>query len=338
MIMRSILIFLCMLPLLLIGQEKAIVKEIEKAVSVDVNQDDSGQRDVKIISSSNGEEKVIQWKDNGTIPEDIKAQLKAEGIDLNILESTKEMIGEDVNIHIDRKEMTAPKKVIIKMIEDDGDTEIIEWNGEENMPEEMQIILQEHDIDIEKMGDDTHVKKARIKMIKKEGKEKYKTAMSDGQKKNRVQKQKYRTITINENGNEEVKEWNSDGNNISILKDGDHKEIRIGNSNDDENIFIVKRNRKKLPEVYMGTQLSSSAIEGALVEDIMDNGPASKSNLMKGDVIQKVNGARIKSPDDLFDLLSYYEPTDLIELTIRRDSKEEKVTLELGKRPKTVKF
>ena len=38
--------------------------------------------------------------------------------------------------------------------------------------------------------------------------------------------------------------------------------------------------------------------------------------------------------DDLLDLLSFYEPTDEVELTISRDGKEKNITLELGKRPK----
>lgn len=329
--MRSILFMLCLLPLVAISQEKAVVKE--KEVSVEVSQDDNSNRDVTITSSTNGNEKVIQWKDNGTIPEDIKAQLIEAGIDLNILDSTEEMIGEDVEIHIDRKEMTSPKNVVIKMIEDEGDSQVMEWNRDGKMPKEMRDLLEEHDIDIEKMDNDSQVKKTRIKVIKKESQEKHKKAKSEGRKMNKVQKQKFRTVTIDKDGNQEVKEWKIDGENMKLHSKGNNKKIWIADGNDQENILIMEGRRERSSDAYLGAHISSSKSEGALVEDLAENGPASKSNLKKGDIIQKVNGARVKSPDDLLDLLSYYEPSDHVDLTVSRDGKEEKVTLKLGKRP-----
>lgn len=335
--MKSILFVLCLLPLLVLGQETTIVKEVEKSVSVDVNKSDNGERDIKIVSSTNGDKKVFQWKDDGNIPADIKSQLEAEGIDIHILDRTENIAGEDVDIHIDRKEMTSPKKVVIKMIEDEGDTKVMEWDGDGDMPSEMQELLDEHDISIESLGNDEQVKKTQIKMIKKESKKKSKRAKEQGRKMNKAQKQKYRTVTIDDNGNQEVKEWESEGNQIKIHKNGDHKMIWIGENGENgenEDIFVMNGNRNRSSDAYMGAAISSSETEGAIIEEITENGPAANSNLKKGDVIQKVNGARIKSMEDLLDLLSYYEPTDQIELTFSREGKEEKVTLKLGKRPK----
>ena len=332
--MKSIIYVLCILPLFAFSQKTTIVKEIEKTVSVDVNKDDKGQRDVKIVSSTNGNEKVFQWKDDGNIPTDIKSQLEAEGIDIHILDRTEEITGEDVDIHIDRKEMSSPKKVVIKMIEDEGDTQVMEWNGDGEIPSEMQDLLEEHDIDIESLANDDQVKKAQIKVIKKESKQKSKRAKEHGRKMNKSQKHKYRTVTIDDDGNQKVKEWENDGGDLKIHKNGDHQMIWIGDDSENDNIFVMKGGRKRSSDSYIGAAISTSETEGANIEDISENGPAAKSNLRKGDIIQKFNGARIKSMDDLMDLLSYYEPTDQIELTISREGKEEKVTLKLGKRPK----
>jgi len=333
--MRSIIFILCLLPFLAFGQGTTIVKEIEKEVSVDVSQDDNGRRDVKVTSSTNGDEKVFEWKDNGTIPEDVKAQLISEGIDINILDGAEKIINEDVEIHIDRKEMTSPKNVVIKMIEDEGDTQVLEWNGDGEMPKEMQVLLEEHDINIEEMGDDSQIKKSQIKMIKKERKEKLKKVKAQGRSINDSQKKKYRIVTIDDEENKEVNEWEGDGEeDLKLHKEGDHTMMWISDKGEDENLFVMKGGRKRSSDAYMGAHISSSEEGGALVEEIAENGPASNSELKKGDLIKKVNGARVKSMDDLLDLLSFYEPNDEIEFTISRNGKEEKITIELGKRPK----
>jgi S1-C subfamily serine protease len=57
-----------------------------------------------------------------------------------------------------------------------------------------------------------------------------------------------------------------------------------------------------------GHTFSSSESADTLVEDLVENGPTSKSNLEKGNIIQEVNVTGVKPSGELLKLLSYYAP------------------------------
>jgi hypothetical protein len=303
--------------------EKHVVEK-KKTVTVDVSKEGKSDRKVKIVTGEDGEQKVIEWMDKGTIPDDIQRQLDEEGIDIDMLNGGNEM------------EVT---------IDDREDIIEIEWDGQGEMPAELMKLKDEHDIDIEEYIEGENGEK-KIIMIKKR-------SISEGPHKihkSVIKDQKFKMITIDDKGNENVIEWNGDGDMPEELMEhlgeedivfhkGRSKQIERNKGGERHMIFMSDDGEihemgahKKRSNTYMGAQIESTNM-GVKVVEIMKDSPADKAKLQKGDVIQKINGARTRSSEDLLDLLNYFEPNDKVELTVLRDGKEKKLTMNLGQRP-----
>ena len=88
--------------------------------------------------------------------------------------------------------------------------------------------------------------------------------------------------------------------------------------------------------------------EGALIQTIVEDGPAEKAGLREGststgdgvaaggDLIVKVNGEDIKAPDDVPAALSDLEPGDKVEIEFFRGDDRKTVEVELAKRPSSL--
>jgi S1-C subfamily serine protease len=85
--------------------------------------------------------------------------------------------------------------------------------------------------------------------------------------------------------------------------------------------------------------------KGALVQQVVPGGPAAKAGLragntqtsaglvIGGDLIVKVDGKQIKSPDDVVAAVSAHKPGDKVQVQFYRDGKLKTVTVTLGNRP-----
>lgn len=71
--------------------------------------------------------------------------------------------------------------------------------------------------------------------------------------------------------------------------------------------------------------------EGVVVVEISEKSGASKSNLQKGDVITKLNGATVKNSAYLKYLLYKYNPGDTVKITYNRNGKEATTNIKLTK-------
>ncbi|NQW43178.1 MAG: trypsin-like peptidase domain-containing protein [Bacteroidetes bacterium] len=67
--------------------------------------------------------------------------------------------------------------------------------------------------------------------------------------------------------------------------------------------------------------------EGALVEEILKDGPADKAGLEKGDVIVKIQDRSINSKSTFDEHISYYRPADKIKITFVRNGQEKETSL-----------
>jgi S1-C subfamily serine protease len=76
-----------------------------------------------------------------------------------------------------------------------------------------------------------------------------------------------------------------------------------------------------------------SAEEGALITNVVPDGPADGAGLRRGDIILAVDDQRVGPDSDLRDILAEYEPGDTAELTISRAGDELTVSVELGRNP-----
>jgi|GEM_PF-6305994 len=72
---------------------------------------------------------------------------------------------------------------------------------------------------------------------------------------------------------------------------------------------------------------------GARISDVVDDGPAAKAGLQKGDVVLAVNGESVTGGiGALTKILKAYQPGDEVELRINRDGKEQTLSVTLGSR------
>lgn len=71
---------------------------------------------------------------------------------------------------------------------------------------------------------------------------------------------------------------------------------------------------------------------GARVEQVSEGSAAEKAGLKSGDLITKVDDIKIENPADLSKAVGKYKPEEKVTVTFKRDGKENKVTVTLGKR------
>lgn len=71
--------------------------------------------------------------------------------------------------------------------------------------------------------------------------------------------------------------------------------------------------------------------KGALVKDVIDESAADKAGIKEGDIITGLNGAEIKSHEDLVKNIEKLKPEDKADITYLRDGKQKKVKATLGK-------
>jgi serine protease Do len=76
--------------------------------------------------------------------------------------------------------------------------------------------------------------------------------------------------------------------------------------------------------------LGIDKIDGALVTDPQDDGPAEKAGIEAGDIITAVGGKAIEGPRELARIIAGYDPGEKVDVTLLRDGKETVISLELG--------
>lgn len=283
------------------GQEVNTWVEKEKLVSVDVMQDDNGERKIKVVMDADGEKSIYEWSDTGEIPSEVKQQLEEAGIDLQIL---------------DRSKGAGVKEKVIE----------IEWNGEGEMPEELKMIKEKHGIDISEYINDEEMegKKKKIVMVEKHISE---TNSGEPTIRKRMKKgQRFKTVTIDADGNENVMEWEGEPGDV-------HEIHRLKSQGGKDMIFIGDgQHKSEVSDAYMGAQIETTD-SGARVLDMLKDSPADHAKLQKGDIITKINGARTRSMDGMLSLLNHFEPGDEVQLTITRGEQEKTLKMTLGERP-----
>jgi len=72
---------------------------------------------------------------------------------------------------------------------------------------------------------------------------------------------------------------------------------------------------------------------GALITNILDDGPAAGSEVQVGDAIIEVQGERIEDSRDLARKIAEIKPGTQADMTVMRDGSETSVTVELGQFP-----
>jgi membrane-associated protease RseP (regulator of RpoE activity) len=136
---------------------------------------------------------------------------------------------------------------------------------------------------------------------------------------------------------------------IGAARASDETEADAGKTN--KNIRVVVTGEGDEPQVYVsgdddhvsqGAYLGVSIAEdtkspegGARVESVVDDSPADKAGIERGDVIVGFGGAVIRGPARLTEQIHATKPGDRVDVkVVRKSGKTETVSVELGDRPK----
>ena len=84
----------------------------------------------------------------------------------------------------------------------------------------------------------------------------------------------------------------------------------------------------------LAKEFGTTETTGALVADVMDDSPAAKAKLQRGDIITTYNGTPIKDPAHLRAIVADTAPETTVTVTILRDKHTKDVKLTVGELPK----
>ena len=85
------------------------------------------------------------------------------------------------------------------------------------------------------------------------------------------------------------------------------------------------------PKAMLGVYTEKDE-KGAKITSVVDDSPAAKAGLQKGDIITKIDETSVTDPSALSSIINDKKPNDEVKITYLRDKKEKKVTLTLGER------
>ena len=85
------------------------------------------------------------------------------------------------------------------------------------------------------------------------------------------------------------------------------------------------------PEIADSLGLDNT--KGALISEVLENSPASKAGLKRGDIILSVDGKKISEMDELPRIIGKLKPNTKVSLSVIRDSKKFKISVILGDIP-----
>jgi serine protease Do len=84
----------------------------------------------------------------------------------------------------------------------------------------------------------------------------------------------------------------------------------------------------------LAKEFGAQEVTGALVADVMDDSPASKAKLERGDIIKAYNGTNVRDPAQLRSLVAETAPGTTVSVSIFRDNKRQDLKLTVGELPK----
>jgi S1-C subfamily serine protease len=89
------------------------------------------------------------------------------------------------------------------------------------------------------------------------------------------------------------------------------------------------RFREHMPRVWLGV-LMNPEDGGVQIERVHPAGPAAKADVRPGDMLLKIDGRKINTPEDVRDVLHAKKPGDALDLVVRREGQEKSLKVTLG--------
>jgi serine protease DegQ len=88
------------------------------------------------------------------------------------------------------------------------------------------------------------------------------------------------------------------------------------------------------PELADSFGLARSS--GAIIAGVVRGGPADRAGIQPGDILVAVGGKQVADTNDMLNLIAQLEPGSKAELTILRKSREAKLAVKVGRRPRQI--
>lgn len=107
--------------------------------------------------------------------------------------------------------------------------------------------------------------------------------------------------------------------------------IQVGALANDGQAFFGLQIQGMSPEIVRALDLETA--NGVLIRDIAFPGPASQSDVRRGDVIQTLNGEETKTVEDVIKIVSALKPGASVTLGIYRQGKTLEVPFDIGEKP-----
>jgi hypothetical protein len=261
-------------------------------------QETQSKKKVVIINKTNIDGKITETRKEaeGDEADKLIQEMDANDVDnINInTEGDKKVIS--INTSIDKTITKDDKGTKVKIIKIDGDNiNEMEWEGEDEMPEEMA----------------KEMKNVKIKKIK-DGDNMTITIYAEGDEENG------KVIVMEEAGKGKKK------NKMMIIEDTD----KVFFNNQGRKLRMERGNDNK---ATLGVNIDDTE-DGVLITDIFEGSAAAKADLRRDDVILKINDKYIFTSDGLLKALRPFNPGETIKVRYIRDGKEKSVKAKLSVR------
>ena len=197
-------------------------------------------------------EKRVEMRSDDFDAEEVKKRIEVEIEDLEkVTGKTAERSEEIVEIEITTEDQKEIKKYKVKIIEN-GKEEVIEWNGEGEMPEKMKKVMVEHETIID------------VKDNESNEVHKYKMSKDNGLK----------NMVINTEDYEVITEENTNPGQIGVMVSGGDEGVKILSFTEDS---MAKAAGLEIGDIITGVNGSPVITMGNLVDGL--------SNFMPGDIV-----------------------------------------------------
>jgi len=339
--------------MLFIGGNKS---KSDQEVTVDVSMENVNGVETRVFTvtvSGEGEEEVIQWNDQGEIPENVSNQLEELGLDIEMfstdeneftfeVDAASDKASKNINVSVEKEIVNGEETRVIKInLDEAGESLEWEWEDEGEIPQEIIDELKSHGIDIVEMlsGDgesitvtvDDEVEKTKSRAEKKviikleDGEELPEEVKKMLEEKgidlnnleghgDQLQQKQYRIKLKDDHGEERLLEWNGEGEMPAEMKEIMEKE-GLHEIHDAKVIKIKSGNGNK---AQLGIMIEMDDHHEVQVIDVVAESAASLAGLTQGDIILKVDDSEITSIESLLESLSDKLPGDIANIQYKR--------------------
>jgi S1-C subfamily serine protease len=93
---------------------------------------------------------------------------------------------------------------------------------------------------------------------------------------------------------------------------------------------------EQVEHAYLGVSTSTASAGGAAIGVVIDDGPAAKAGLRRGDRIVRIGDTDVREPDDVSTSVNAHKPGDKVEIVVVRDGDRRTLNVTLGAQPRRV--